>query len=62
MEMNMPVNDDPLVEAYKAQFPGISDEGAQIQAALNRFAASKPPGWKRTKIGPNAYLLEGDDQ
>lgn len=48
---------DPLAQAYKEQFPGISDESAAIQALLNRFAASAGPEWKRVPIAPGAYLL-----
>lgn len=53
----MPDKPDPLAQAYKEQFPGISDEGAAIQALLNRFAASAGPEWKRIPIAPGAYLL-----
>lgn len=55
----------PLAKAYKEQFPGISDEGAELQAMLNRFASSNPKGWKQTRIGSpenNSILLERDNE
>lgn len=48
---------DPLTQAYKDQFPGISDEGAQLQALLNRFNRSAGPEWSRVPIGDNAIFL-----
>jgi len=46
---------DPLVKAYKEQMPGLSDEGAQIQAML--FRAAMSGRYHQTPIMPGAILL-----
>jgi hypothetical protein len=51
---------DPLAQAYKDKF-GLSDDGARVQALLNRFAAGAGPDWKQTPIGPDAILIERAD-
>lgn len=51
---------DPLAQAYKDQNPGLSDDGARLQAMLNRFASTAGPEWKRTQIAPGAVFLHKD--